>query len=182
MAVNPPDLFPANPEKSMYASDFSIYSQLTLEEMVTLKKKEIRAKLGRKLKFREWLGLKILKTKIKKAKRKAVKQARQKAVGEKRPVDPVSMISFGSSLLGIGLMIKFFASTFSAGWPSLTFLWWLFLLAGLVLGLVALFSKKRYEKRWGKGFAIAGVVLAGVIALFWLVIVIGISASGGLFG
>ncbi len=73
MAVNPPDHFPNNREVSLYADDGSIFSQLTLEEMVTLKKKEVKSKMGRKLTFKEWLGLKVIRSKHKRAAKRMAK-------------------------------------------------------------------------------------------------------------
>ncbi len=146
MAVNPPDHIPVHPEKSMYADDGSIFSQLTLEEMVTLKK-EIKSKIDRKLTFQEWLVIKVIKYKARKHERKRTRTTD----GQRRPYDPVSITAAVSSLIGI-ILISFLAV--SALWVVI-----LFGIAGILLGIIGIFGPKKDKKRKGEGFAFLGIIL-----------------------
>ena len=146
-SVNPLDHFPENQEKSMYADDGSIFSQLTLEEMVTLKKKEIKSKIDRKLTFREWLVIKVIKYKARKHARKRTRTTD----GQRRPYDPVSITAAVSSLIGI-ILISFLAV--SALWVVI-----LFGIAGILLGILGIFGPKKDKKRKGEGFAFLGIIL-----------------------
>lgn len=147
LAVNPPDHFPANPERSLFADDFTMFSQLTLEEIVTLKKKEIKSKIDRKLTFREWLVIKVIKYKARKHARKRTRTTD----GQRRPYDPVSITAAVSSLIGI-ILISFLAV--SALWVVI-----LFGIAGILLGILGIFGPKKDKKRKGEGFAFLGIIL-----------------------
>lgn len=159
-SVNPSERFPAHAEKSLFAEDESIFSQLTVEEMATLKKKEIRAKIGRKLTIREWLGIKVLKSQV----RKDVKNRIQSDKIDGRPYNAVSITAAACSLIGI--ILASFLSV-SALWAVLTFG-----IAGFVLGIMSFFFPKNGKKRRGDGFAFFGIVLGigtilGGILLIW---------------
>ncbi|WP_216650004.1 DUF4190 domain-containing protein [Lewinella sp. W8] len=122
--------------------------------LADLDKDRVEARLGRKLKFREKVGLWILKKRVKRQERRA--RRAQRGAG---PVDGLALASFICGILG-----------FLIGWPAI---------AALVLGIVSLSGFNRNPGfRTGKGFAIAGIVLGGVVILAVLTVV-AIFASGG---
>ena len=131
----------------------SIYQTLTLEEMMTLKPREIRERTGEKLSFGERIGLKILRAKYKKALKKAQRRGSQEVGG----TDTVSLLSF--IFAGAGLLLIWFFGILLA-------------LAGLILGIIALADPDRYRRKTGKGFAIAGVAIGGAVFLLYLLAVI----------
>ncbi len=157
MAVNPPDHFPNNPEASMYSDEGTIFSQLTLEELVSLKPKEIRQKTGEKITLQERIGLKILKAKY----RKAQKQKGSQDFGDDRTgIDTLSLFSLIFSLFSLFTL------------PIIPALWFLFAPLGLIIGIIAVASPKRFLRKKGKGFAIAGIVIAGIQLLLLLLFIL----------
>ncbi len=139
----------------MYADDGSIFSQLTLEEISKLKKKEIRAKVGRKLAFREWFGLKVIKSNYRKAKSRLADNQKESRNG----INGLSLAAFILSILGIIPLV---------GWPLG--------IIGFFLGIVALITLKKSKRTRGKGFAIAALVITMGNGLF-LSIMISIHGS-----
>ena len=145
--------YPTEEQEKQDESD----EDIELKWIVPLMQKEkIEARLGRKLKFKEKIGLWILKKRVKRQERRA-KRA-QRGGG---PVDGLAIASFVCGILG-----------FLIGWPAI---------AALVLGIVSLSGFNRNPGfRRGKGYAIAGIIMGGVVILAVLVIV-AIFASGGFF-
>ena len=121
-----------------------------------LSRKAVEARLGRKLKFTERIALSIVR-------KKAKKQARKRA--ENGPED--GTITDVPSLLAMIFGILGIIFTFLIGVGIL------FSIAALVLGIVGLSRVKReagYRK--GKGFAIAGIVLGGLVLLLLLLVLV----------
>lgn len=144
----------------MYAEE-SIFNQLTLEEMATLKKKEIKSKIGRDLTFREWLTMKVVKAKHRKMEKRI--QREQQNPGKK--TDMLSLASLFFALIGFGL-----------SWipNAIAFIGLLIGLVGGILALGALLNRGRYENRKGKGLAIIAIlvglsaaVVGGIIGFTW---------------
>ncbi|SER00505.1 DUF4190 domain-containing protein [Neolewinella agarilytica] len=117
-----------------------------------LDRAHVEQQLGRKLKFKERIGLSIIRGKAKRQARRAAKTA---AGGS--PVDGYAVASLVCGILG------FF--TFFTAIPA------------LVLGIIALGRFNRDPQyRSGKGMAIAGVILGGLV-LFAVLLIIGILAA-----
>lgn len=124
-------------------------SELSFDELMTLKPKEIRAITGEKLKFKERLGLMIVRAKYKKTVKRAAK-----ANGNK---DSLSVVAFIFSIVGLlGFIIPYVSG--------------LFALIGLILGIVALTSPERYQQQQGRGLAIWAVIIGGVVVIFPILI------------
>ncbi len=131
----------------------SVFTQLTTEELLTLSKNDIQEKVGRKLKLREKLGLKIIHGAVK---RMGKKMAKAKA--KPRAKDNLFSI-IGISAGGAGL-VGFFSGVGGIVLGA----------AGIVFGIIGL--KKEEPKRI---LAILGIVFGGLailISLIWLALVI----------
>jgi hypothetical protein len=111
-----------------------------------LQRDKVEARLGRKLKFKEKVGLWILKKRVKRQERRA-KRA-QRGTG---PVDGLAIASFICGILGfLGITA----------------------IAAVVLGIISLSGFSRDPGfRTGRGFAIAGIVLGGLTILGFLLLV-----------
>ena len=158
-AVHPPGKFRTGTEQETFLNEESVFSQLTFRELISLRPREIRAKTGRKLKFREWLGIRILKAKS----RKSASETHKEYTRGDMKVDYVSIASLMCSLIGVSLFLLL----------GTIGLWIIFLfgIAGLTLGLIAIFSSRRYQKRRGERLAFAGIVLgiAAVLGAFGVI-------------
>jgi len=114
-----------------------------------LTREAVEAKLGRKLKFKERLGLSVARGKMKRAERR-------KAKGKPRADGPTDGMAIASLVLGI-LGLLFIIPAVPA----------------LVLGILSLSRIKRnpqYLK--GKGMAIAGIVMGGLVVAIILIAVL----------
>lgn len=136
----------------------SAFKQLSVEEIFTMPKKDIEAKIGRKLKFKEKLGLII----VQKAAKKAVKKRTKKA-GNENLMGILSLTFGGLSFLGtlaaFGGSLPIFAGGF------------LMSIAGITLGIIGL--KKKEPKRV---LSILGIVFGGLSFLFGLLIILVIAS------
>ncbi len=123
-----------------------------VKQFQELERANVEQKLGRKLTFKERLGLSIVRGK---AKRQARRGAKIAAGGS--PVDGYAVASLVCGILGLFTL-------FTA-------------IPALVLGIISLGRFKRDPQyRSGKGMAIAGVVLGGLV-LFAVLLIIGIVAA-----
>jgi hypothetical protein len=117
-----------------------------------LSREAVETKLGRKLKFTERIALSI-------ARKKAKKQARKRAKngpGDGTVTDTPSLLALIFGIIGIPLTFVFGIGI-------------LFSIAALVLGIVGLGRIKREEGyRKGRGLAITGIVLGGLMLLLLL--------------
>lgn len=156
-AINPISPSAKSPDKVSSDDAQSALSEFTPEELMELTPREIKRKTGKKLKFKERIGLKIAKLQYKKAKKRAAR-----GQGD---TDQLSLGAFVFSAVGLAL---FFVPTIIG----------LFSLIGLILGIVALTSPERYYDKRGKGFAVAAVVISGVIIVIPLILVAIIFGAG----
>lgn len=118
----------------------------------TLDRSQVEQQLGRKLKFKERIALSIVRGK---AKRQARRETKMAAGGS--PVDGYAVASLICGILGL--------FTFFTAIPA------------LVLGIVSLGRFKRDPQfRTGKGMAIAGVALGGLV-IFAILLILGIVAA-----
>lgn len=140
------------------------WQSLTQEELMTLSPKEIKEKTGKKLKFKEKIGLSLV--------RKSAKKAVKRAAREDKPMDGLSVVSFiGGTLALLSLFIAV---------PFLGVLGFIGGLAGLITGIIAVSRKGIWEERGGKGFAITGLVASGLyIVILILAIILIIAFFGG---
>lgn len=129
-----------------------------------LSRKAIEAKLGRRLTFKERIGLSIARSQAKRSERRA-----QRAAAGGRPVSGLALGSFAAGLLSILALIT--ASSFGA------LLWLILIPTSIVLGIVALTQWKRHPERSGRGFAIAGIAIGGTWLVFIAVVIALIAAS-----
>ncbi len=134
----------------------SIFKQLTAEEMFTMPRADIEEKIGRKLKFKERLGLKI----IQKAAKKAEKRMKKKGIKKGQQNENLFGI-LSISLGGAGLLSALFS-----GYGALSLG-----IAGLALGIVGL---KRDEPK--RILSILGIVFGGLVILFALLVLIVLAA------
>jgi len=119
----------------------------TITPAQQFERQHVEQQLGRKLKFKERIALSIIRGKAKRQSRRAAKIA---AGGS--PVDGYAIASLVCGILGI---ITFFTAV-----PA------------LVLGIISLGRFKRDPQyRTGKGMAIAGVVLGGLVVFAVLLII-----------
>jgi hypothetical protein len=138
-------LFLASPLHAALAAPVSV-AQTALSPGADLSREAVEAKLGRKLKFTERIGLSMVRKKARKATRKQLKSS-----PDGRIVDGLSLTSM---ILGI---LAFLGVITGLSWFSLVFA-----VGALVLGIIGLGRVNRdpgYLK--GKGFAIAGIALGG---------------------
>lgn len=149
-SINPTP--PEESEKALESIDVaekSALAELSFDQLMTLKPKQIKAVTGEKLKFKERIGLMIFRAKYKKAVRRAAN-----GKGDK---DSLSVVAFIFSIVGLlGFIIPYISGIFA--------------LVGLILGIVALTSPERYEWQRGKGLAIWAVIIGGLVVLFPLLI------------
>jgi hypothetical protein len=128
----------------------SAFTQLTVEEMFTMPRKDIEAKIGRKLKLKERLGFAIIKKAAKKASKKMNKKRTKAAANEN--IFGILSISLG----GAGLL-----STFFYGVSGL-----LLSIAGITLGIIGL---KRDEPK--RILSILGIVFGSIVLLLALLVI-----------
>ncbi len=131
----------------------SIFTQLEVNEILTMSRTDIEAKVGRKLKLRERMGLKIVHNAVKKMNKKINKKRKESSAKE----NLFGII--GTAAGGLGL------STFFTGYGGFTLG-----VAGIVFGIISL---KREEPK--KIFGILGIVLGGLavlLSIIWLLIFI----------
>jgi Ca2+/Na+ antiporter len=127
----------------------SALSNLSFDQLMTLKPKQIKAITGEKLKFKERLGLMLVRAKYKKAVRRSAK-----GKGDK---DSLSVVAFIFSIVGLlGFIIPYISGIFA--------------LVGLILGIVALTSPERYQQQEGRGLAIWAVIIGGLVVIFPILI------------
>lgn len=115
-----------------------------------LTREAVEAKLGRKLKFKERVGLSIARGKVKRAERRKAKGKKPQASG---PTDGFAIASLVLGVLGFFFLI-----------PAIP---------ALILGIISLGRINRdpqYLK--GKGMAIAGIVMGGVVIIAILILVL----------
>lgn len=149
------------------AANSTATSQFTTS--ASLSRKAVETRLGRKLKFTERVGLSLARGKMKRSERKAVRKGMGKA-----PNDKFAAGSLFSGILGLALFVVLLPQ-FSALIVGVL----LGLLAG-VLGLIALRRFKRNPQfRSGKGLAITGLVLGGVMTLILLLFLVAIASGAG---
>jgi hypothetical protein len=124
-------------------------------------KAELEAQLGRKLKFKEKVGLWVMKKKFNRQARRAHKNR-----VDDRPFDGLALLSFLFGLASFAFFPSILAIIFG---PILA----------IVFGAISLRRFKRNPQfRRGKGFAIAGLVLGIGWLAFWMGFFI--SWNGGL--
>jgi hypothetical protein len=117
-----------------------------------LDRAQVEQQLGRKLKFKERVALSVVRGKAKRQARRAAKAA--------AGVSPVDGYAVASLICGI---LGFF--TFFTAIPA------------LVLGIISLGRFNRDPQyRSGKGMAVAGVILGGLV-LFAVLLILGIIAA-----
>lgn len=136
--------------------------QLTSE---SLSRQAVEARLGRKLKFTERVGLSVARGKMKRSERRAAKKAKGAA-----PVDGFAVVSAGLTIIGIALFVILLGEITAILFP---------LLLGLMAGVFGLISLGRFKRnpqlRSGKGLAIAGLVMGGVVMLVLLLSLVAIA-------
>ena len=121
-----------------------------------LTREAVEAKVGRKLKLKERIALSVMRGKVKRQQRRA---ARGK-VARGGPVDGLAVASLVCGILGL---ILFFPA-----------------IPALVLGIISLGRFNRDPQyRTGKGMAIAGIVLGGLVTFLFLLIVGILIIAGG---
>lgn len=146
-------------------------STLSLEDITTLDKKGMEAKMGRKLKFKERLMFSVLKRTLKKGKKR---QARAKAKKSKDEGKQVSGLAIASVILG-GLALFLLLLGF-VGIANVAFIGLLLAIPGLITGIIGLKKvNKNPETLKGSGMAIAGLSMSAtvifvMILLFALVV------------
>lgn len=114
-----------------------------------LTREAVEAKLGRKLKFKERLGLSVARGKVKRAERRREK-GKPQAGG---PTDGMAIASLVLGILGLIFII-----------PALP---------ALILGILSLNRINRNPQYLrGKGMAIAGIVMGGIVVAALLIIVL----------
>lgn len=124
----------------------SAFKQLSVEEIFTMPKADIEEKIGRKLKFKEKLGLRIIQ--------KAAKKAIKKRTGTKANENLFGILSI--SLGGAGLL-----SAFLYGYGALALG-----IAGIALGVVGL---KRDEPK--RILSILGIVFGSLVLLLAILVI-----------
>lgn len=131
------------------------------------------AKPSRRFPLKERIALSVVRRKLHRAER------RRAAADPERPVSRTAVWSFVAGLtafftLAPGLNL-FGASIFgAAGGAIASLLLVVSVPAAILLGILALARWKRVPNRRGKGFAIVGLVLGGLVGLFfgWILILI----------
>lgn len=121
----------------------SIFTQLSVEEIFTMPRADIEAKVGRKLKLKERMGLKIIQKVGKKMEKKMKKKGTKAAANEN--LFGIIAISAG----GAGLL------SFITGYGGVVFG-----VGGIVLGII---SRKRDEPK--KILGILGIVFGALAIL-----------------
>lgn len=128
-------------------------AQQTMTSSEVLARKAVEARLGRKLTFRERIGLGIVRAKAKRQQRRA---ARGKAVANGGKLDSISLIA---GILGILTIPALFLGLLGG----------VFALGALIMGIIGLTRTPRDGFRSGKGWAIVGTVIGGLYFLLVLV-------------
>ncbi|MEM9527757.1 MAG: DUF4190 domain-containing protein, partial [Bacteroidota bacterium] len=129
----------------------------TTVTVADLERAAVEKKLGRKLKFKERIALSIVRGK---AKRQARKKRKPRTAG---PTDGFAIASLVCGILG-----------FFTGITAIL---------AIIFGIVALGNIERDPQYLrGRGMAIAGIVLGGVVLLLLLLLVAISAATFGLFG
>lgn len=149
--------FSVNAALSAPAADGHAEIPISLQSQ-DLSRDAVEARLGRKLKLKERLGLSIVRGNLKRAERRA---AKGKPAGG-APADGLAIASMVCGILGLFLFF-----------PAIP---------AVVLGIISLGRFKRDPQyRTGKGMAIAGVILGGLVILaFIIILLIVLAFLGGL--
>lgn len=139
---------------------FGVASEVTTETTITLadlERSAVEKKLGRKLKFKERIALSFVRGK---AKRQARKERKPRTDG---PTDGFAIASLVCGILG--------------------FLTGITAIPAIVFGIISLSNiEKNPQYLRGRGMAIAGIILGGIVVLLILLLVAISAATFGLFG
>lgn len=136
----------------------SAFKQLSTEEIFTMPKKDIESKIGRKLKFKEKLGLWIIQKAYKKAEKKIQKRrAKLGATKAKENLFGTLSISFA----GLGLLSLFTRNVYGFLGSIL------FSTAALALGIIGLIRKE--PKRF---LSIIGLIISLIVLIILYVAII----------
>ena len=134
-------------------------NNLTATDLLTLDKKELESKIGRKLKFKEKLAIRIIKRKLKK---QASKNANQ------QKTEPKAVLGFVFSTLGF---IASLIALVSSGYGVLFAV--AFGILGLIFSAIGLRKTTKGESpKKGKGLALAGMIIGIVVSGTWLLLVL----------
>lgn len=130
----------------------SVFKQISAEEIFTMPKKDIEAKIGRKLKFKEKLGLRIVRKAMKRTKKKTAKTySNENLLG-------ILSLSFGvAGILALGGGLYGYLAALILG------------IAALTLGII---SVRQGEPK--RGLAIVGIVLGiiGILSFFLILLLV----------
>lgn len=120
-----------------------------------LTREAVETKIGRRLKFKERVALSVVRGKMKRAERRAARKANGGG-----PADGFAIASLVCGVLGLFLLF-----------PAVP---------ALVLGIISLDRINRDPQyRTGKGMAIAGIVLGGIVILLLLLLLAIVASFGG---
>ncbi len=153
-------------DANVQASDTS-NTGFSTDSLIIWKKTELEEQLGRKLKMKERLGLFLYNRQIRKAKKKGLD-----VPPEMLSYDKVALAGFAGGVVGILTLIfgGIIASPVLAAFGSVCLLL-AAILSPIGLGRV----KKRSDRKKGKGFAIAGMVLGFLFVAYIIALIVAIS-------
>ena len=137
----------------------SVFKQISVDEIFTMPKKDIEARIGRKLKFKEKLGLLIIRKAVKKSKRKKVRTS-----GSGNLMGVLSLTLGVLSIPAIALAVES---------PYFLVMGLLFSIAAVTLGIIGL--KRKESKRV---FSILGIIFGGAILFLTLMALLIIVGAG----
>lgn len=132
----------------------SAFTQLTVEEIFTMPKDDIEAKIGRKLKFKEKLGLRIVQKAAKRMEKRMEKRNKKKGTEVTANENLFGIIAISAG--GAGLLSSF------TGYGGL-----LLGAAGITLGII---SRKRDEPK--KILGILGIVFGAIAVLLSILLLL----------
>lgn len=146
----PIDLHAAVVPISKSKAEIKSVLELDANDLISLQRKDLEEKIGRKLTFKEKLALPFVKKKLKKNTGLSGRQALEQA-----KTDGFAIAGFVTGLVSL------FLFGFILG------------VVGIVFSAIALGRIKREpETRTGKGFAIAGLILGIVGVIGWAIILL----------
>ena len=132
---------------------------LTAEDLLKLTNKELEAKIGRKLKFKEKIAFRILKKRLKKQANKKPGDLKMQPLAIWGLSFSIASVLFSLLILltgGIGLILALICGTL-----------------GIVFSSIALRKITRDpEKLKGKGMALTGMIMGIVVTGTWLILII----------